>query len=325
MSDRTEAIPTLRRSTSFDSFAVEHALVRGWYVAARSRRLKVGAVRRVELARRRLVVWRDRHGTPRAADARCPHLGADLAQGRVEGQTLRCAFHGWCFDGVGRCVEAPGQEALPQRSVRTYSMCERFGLVWVFAGDEPAFDPPVLPAGDATGDCRRVLLPPQHLRCHTHLVIGNGLDPHHFDALHGMTHTAEPELQQPEAHVLSLRLRGRPRSAAMRWLTGTRSSDIDATFQTIGPSIAWATIRAPVRFHMLFTGRPTADGGCATQVALFLPRRLGPRAVRAVILMLMLLRDDRAVLESLDFHASFTEADEPMRRFAAIIDELGTP
>ena len=38
--------------------------------------------------------------TPRVMDAHCPHLGAHLAVGgRVEGECLRCPFHGWKFDG----------------------------------------------------------------------------------------------------------------------------------------------------------------------------------------------------------------------------------
>ncbi len=143
----------------------------------------------------------------------------------------------------------------------------------------------------------------------------------------GWSDTAAPELMQPEPHIVSLRLRGRPRSAIMRALTGTRRADICATFHTVGPSIAWASITSPVHFHALFTGRPTSrtsGGGCATQVVLFLPRGLRPATLRSVGLMLMLLRDDRRVLESLTFQPNFTPADEPLRRFAATIDALGT-
>ena len=39
----------------------------------------------------------------------CPHRGADLAYGRLEGDGLRCAFHGWKFDAAGRCVETPAE------------------------------------------------------------------------------------------------------------------------------------------------------------------------------------------------------------------------
>lgn len=36
---------------------------------------------------------------------RCPHLGFPLSEGRLEGDTLVCAAHGWVFDaesGLGR-------------------------------------------------------------------------------------------------------------------------------------------------------------------------------------------------------------------------------
>jgi len=42
-------------------------------------------------------------------DAYCPHLGAHLgAGGRVEGECIRCPFHGWTFKGGdGRLANIP--------------------------------------------------------------------------------------------------------------------------------------------------------------------------------------------------------------------------
>ncbi len=167
-------------------FADPNAFVRGWYVMGCSRRLWRGQVRSVSLARRHLVVWRDTCGNPHAMDGRCAQSCADLSQGRVEGNRLRCAFHGWCYDQRGRCVATPGNDEPLSCALRGYPVAERFGLLWLFADSEATFALPTLPEGESEHTYRRLLLPAQHLNCHTHLVIGNGLDPHHFDALHGM-------------------------------------------------------------------------------------------------------------------------------------------
>ncbi|HYD55339.1 MAG TPA: Rieske 2Fe-2S domain-containing protein, partial [Burkholderiales bacterium] len=64
----------------------------------------------------------------------CPHRGADLAFGRIEADGLRCSFHGWKFDGRGKCVETPAE---PEGSrmcehIRTvaYPVVERSGILF---------------------------------------------------------------------------------------------------------------------------------------------------------------------------------------------------
>jgi len=60
----------------------------------------------VQLLGRDLVLWRDARGGVHAATDRCPHRGAALSMGRVHGDTLECAYHGWRFDGSGRSTTA---------------------------------------------------------------------------------------------------------------------------------------------------------------------------------------------------------------------------
>jgi nitrite reductase/ring-hydroxylating ferredoxin subunit len=41
----------------------------------------------------------------------CPHRGAPLANGSLEGFTLRCSLHDWCFDvRTGACLSHAGQD-----------------------------------------------------------------------------------------------------------------------------------------------------------------------------------------------------------------------
>ena len=112
-------------------------------------------------------------------------------------------------------------------------------------------------------------------------------------------------------------MRGRPRSPFWRFVAGAHRGDVVARFSTIGGSLAWTTVLSPVRFHVLFSGRPDREGRCVTQTVMLFPRALNADCLRAVGLMAMLLHDDRRILDSLDFRPDFHAGDEPLRAFAA--------
>jgi len=291
---------------------------RSWFPLLRSRRLSRGRVRGAALGGRRLAVFRDSTGAAHVLDARCPHLGADLALGAVDGVGLRCAFHGWRFGGDGRCDDASGHACAPSRRTRSYPVVERWGFIWMFNGPDALFPLP-RPRGERPWT---VALPPRRIRCHPHLVLANGLDLAHYGSLHGIRLTAAPRLTI-DAHTVSVSLEGRPRSAAWRLLSGTVRRSIVARFTTIGGSLAWAAIDSPIRFEVLFTGRPAADDACLTQTIFFFPSPPGPAWGRAVGVMLSLLHDDRRVLESLDFHPAFTDADAALGAYARMVNALG--
>jgi len=54
-----------------------------------------------------LVLFRDRSGQLGLIDRLCAHRLADLTYGVVEDDGLRCQYHGWKYDGAGRCTEQP--------------------------------------------------------------------------------------------------------------------------------------------------------------------------------------------------------------------------
>ncbi len=65
---------------------------------------------------------------------RCPHRSTRLSVGAVDGDCLRCAYHGWAFDAGGRCVEIPSLPGGPipgRAAVDAFAAVVEHGLVWV--------------------------------------------------------------------------------------------------------------------------------------------------------------------------------------------------
>ena len=54
------------------------------------------------------TLFRGDSGAVSVVASHCAHRGTQLSIGWVEGDTIRCRYHGWRFDGQGQCVEQPG-------------------------------------------------------------------------------------------------------------------------------------------------------------------------------------------------------------------------
>lgn len=129
------------------------ALRRNWFVACRSAVLRDRPLARTVLGLP-LVLYRSA-GVAVALVDRCPHRNAALSAGRVNGDLIECAYHGWSFDATGACRRIPGMGGdceRPSRRAQTVPAAERDGLVWVWVAgnsDRPALPAPHYP--DASG------------------------------------------------------------------------------------------------------------------------------------------------------------------------------
>jgi len=112
---------------------------RYWLPAALSEELpQGGAPLPVRLLGEDLVLFRDDRGRPGLLGLHCSHRGADLSYGRVEDGGLRCIYHGWLYDIVGRCLDQPGEPGGGEHrdSIRhpAYPCEERAGVVFTYMG-----------------------------------------------------------------------------------------------------------------------------------------------------------------------------------------------
>lgn len=137
-----------------------------------------------------IVLWRNSQGAVHAAADRCPHRGAALSMGRVvsaaSGDTLECAYHGWRFDGEGRCVAVP---ALPgftppaEHRACAFSAREAYGLVWVALQAAAEGSPPAF-AAEHDARLRKVNCGPYEVATSAPRIIENFLDMAHFGFVH---------------------------------------------------------------------------------------------------------------------------------------------
>src|SRR5271170_6886426 len=92
-----------------------------WYVAAWNHEVSADALLARTLLGTPVVMWRSAAGEVVALEDRCCHRGAPLSRGRLEGEAVRCMYHGLKFDTHGTCIEIPAQERIPHGArVRTY-------------------------------------------------------------------------------------------------------------------------------------------------------------------------------------------------------------
>jgi phenylpropionate dioxygenase-like ring-hydroxylating dioxygenase large terminal subunit len=108
-----------------------------WYIAAESREVKRKAVAVAPLGER-MVLFRADDGQLAALEDRCSHRNMALSLGTVSSGCVTCSYHGWTFDGAGRCVQIPSlgpRQRLPNHGVRAYPVREHDGYVWVYPGE----------------------------------------------------------------------------------------------------------------------------------------------------------------------------------------------
>ena len=66
--------------------------------------------------------------------------------GRVEGDEIRCMYHGMKFSSDGKCVHIPATDVRPPNSdVRTFPVVEQDGWIWVWPGNPEAADSTLIP------------------------------------------------------------------------------------------------------------------------------------------------------------------------------------
>ena len=255
----------------------------GWYWAIEASELPKGTVKPLRLMGRELVVFRTESGRAVAMDAHCPHMGAHLAEGRVDGEGIRCFFHDWKFDSAGQCVHVPCLDRAPKAEARTWPTAEKYGLVWVWTGDTPTRPVPFVPEY-GEDDVDSLLAGTFVKNCHPGVMMINAIDEHHFNSVHNL----------PVAlHMQSNKLNDN----VMTFSNTTKLPDTNPILREVGKLYAgpltysrcyWFGSTGTVtvgpdafHFHIMFTLR-MLDGGRAEGKTILITKKREGRVGKAV-------------------------------------------
>lgn len=123
-------------------------LINNWYVLALSEEVGSQPLG-VRALGQDFVLFRDQQEKVHCLSDVCVHKGGSLCRGEVVDGAVQCPYHGWRYNGEGRCVEIPSlgpDGKIPKRArVDAYPTDERWGWIWVFLGDQAEDERPPLP------------------------------------------------------------------------------------------------------------------------------------------------------------------------------------
>jgi len=205
----------------------------------------------VTLLGRALVLWRDAQGQPVLMNDQCPHRGARLSMGQVQGNSIECAYHGWRFGPDGACVGIPAvpdfQPTASHQACR-HPVMEQHGLLWGALADA-ACAPPALHGLPQ----RRLIYGPFDVATSAPRAVENFLDTAHFAYVHRgwLGDAGHPEVPHYE---VTQTVDGRPVIEAYKaWQPRATASSTEG---------GWVTYRYEVLspYSALLSKRPD-DGG----------------------------------------------------------------
>lgn len=170
--DSARASEDLRRVRSHPDF---------WYPVAWSTELKRGKTIATRYAGHPIALVRPMEGSVFALEDRCAHRQVPLSKGQVEGEAVKCCYHGWAYGRSGRCIDVPylGKGKLPN-GVRTYPCQEKDGLIFIFPGDADKAAVTPLPAlGSVANPAYKTRRFGKRVECHYSFMHENLMDMNH--------------------------------------------------------------------------------------------------------------------------------------------------
>jgi phenylpropionate dioxygenase-like ring-hydroxylating dioxygenase large terminal subunit len=238
-----------------------------WYVASWSDELIREPLARTILDRP-VVLYRRADGTPVALEDRCCHRALPLSLGTIEGDDVRCGYHGLKFDPTGVCVEVPGQSTIPPGAkVPSYPVAEKWNAVWIWMGSAEGADVSSIPDVFWLDDPGWTPAP-GHLRIEANfqLLIDNLLDLTHVSYLHRSTLAGDAV----EAVTPVTTRRDGDRVTVGRWILDVAAPPLYSKASGITGPVdrwQWITWEAPANVYFDIgcaragTGAPDGDRG----------------------------------------------------------------
>lgn len=110
-----------------------------WYIACFDDELKKEQLLRRKIVGHELVIFKNVKGEVAVLEDRCCHRNVHLSLGYVQGDHIKCGYHGWEYNTTGKCVHIPVLEPhqiSDKACVKSYPIQFKYQAYWVYIGDE---------------------------------------------------------------------------------------------------------------------------------------------------------------------------------------------
>ncbi|WP_413165043.1 Rieske 2Fe-2S domain-containing protein [Capilliphycus salinus ALCB114379] len=236
-----------------------------WFRIATCDELPAKGVLPLRYFGRDFVLFRAEDGTPHLLDAHCPHLGAHLGYGgTVEGDTIRCPFHGWQWNCQGHCVKVPYADKSPQTQIKSWPIRELNGLIFMYyhhQNQEPNWEIPQVPECYSKDWTR--LQSVRRWKVKTDLIqyLENSVDVSHLYSLHRQTFDdAVSNGIEIDGPTLTHRITQKYNLSAMLVgkLVGEANGSVTTTYYGPGYDVSYYWTKGLIQFGLftIFTGTP---------------------------------------------------------------------
>ncbi len=252
-------------ATTEDYGLGEFTFPRGWFVVAEASEATNKPVS-LRYFGRDMIMYRGASGKVAVMDAYCPHMKTHLAKNetsyvvlegnQIDGDDIRCPYHGWKFGPNGKCTEIPYSPApIPEAAkIRSFPTQEWGGLILIWHDEEelaPDFEPPDLPQWDDEKWVNWKIDDLGSLNCHSQEVVDNITDKAHLEPIHGSENIQYFE-NEYDRHIVWQRL-----LAGHKTLSGDFLKN--DTWYT-GPGILMSEMKGDYNSLMLVANTPIEDG-----------------------------------------------------------------
>lgn len=315
-----------------------NVVAKGWYIVCPSQEIPQYKPKSLIICGQKIVFFRGQDNKIRALDAYCPHLGTDLAIGKVDGNLIRCFFHHWGFDGEGKCQDIPCQSNIPEQAkLQAYDTDEKYGFIWVYP-DEKAPEP-VAEFDELKNQSLITTYDKTFERdCHHHICMMNGIDAQHLQTVHKLNIKMDLSLQQNESgNTIDFTLSGEFPQTTFRERIAIKilGNYYEYTMRYADGCIGLLTIMKKVRFipclHMIYAYTPLENNKTRIQPIYITKKRkgiIGWFISKCLLLMTkvayyFLRGEDGMIYDNIRFNPNAVlTIDEPLTKYMSYVNKL---
>lgn len=246
----------------------EYAFPRGWFMIGTSEDATT-TPKAVRYFGEDMVLYRGETGRVFLVEAYCPHMGTHLANNttsyvvadreHVEGDNIRCPYHGWRFGPDGHCNQIPYSPSEPPKKarLRSWPVTERAQCLWIWydaEGGEPDYELPAFDKYDAPHWVNWKIDVLGELEIHPIEILDNMADKSHLEPVHGTVDMVNFS-NSFEDHVVRQLMTGGHKTLVHEG----GAPMVNDTWYT-GPGILQSKMHGYLPSHMLIAHTPLDDG-----------------------------------------------------------------